>query len=107
MPCHYVTARDKSFDGTVRGFQMFVEIASRMGGRGVERETRRDVKPGEEARYPRWTVLYAEYRLVYVYPACTRNRRVNDNAKGSVCTCQVCIIRGCPFEDAVSRQASD
>lgn len=52
MPCHY--ARINLSMGP-RGFQMFVEIASRMDGRGVVYETRHDVssQPREEVRYLR------------------------------------------------------
>lgn len=55
-------------------FQMFVEIVSRMGGRGVGHETRRDVSRGRKRVI--YGLLYVEYRLVCVYP---RARRVDDN----------------------------
>lgn len=48
MPCHYTRI---NLSMGPRGFQMFVEIASRMDGRGVEYETRHDVSRGRKSRY--------------------------------------------------------
>lgn len=71
MPCHY--ARINLSVGQ-RGFQMFVEIASRMDGRGVEYETRHDVNRGRKSVI--CEPLCAEYRFVCVYP---RARCVDGN----------------------------